>query len=567
VPIPSHLRPSRLRLASLLAAALLALPLAAQNPCAAAHDLRLVNGVIHTMDAHQRIVHEVTIQEGRFAYVGAAAGHALDPCTRTIDLHGRTVVPGLIDNHNHIVLFGMRPGHGIRLETAQSIPQAMAILRHRALQEPAGAWVTTLGDWTPHQFTENRLPTPAEIDHAVGDHPVLIDPAGAPAVANTLAQKFFAAKGIPIGPNGTIAPGAPLNDALNALRAIQTFASELQSQQYAMRYVARYGLTTNVDTGAFPLPGTPDLQGARSIPGLESLNSWTMYNALLQLHREHKMLVRVRIYFLPTDTAMNVPMLHTFLINNFPGLGDNMLRLSGIGEFANSWFANWAAGQHPANYEAALLQVAKYGWPFQQHSLSLAEDKFATTTFEQVNAVTPIAPLRWAVAHVPYIDLPTLERLKAIGAGVAVHGWKYLTGPGGPIPAGPPYRTVLASGIHTGAGSDAAAISVFDPWLIIYYMVTGKDAAGQLINPGQTITRQQALTLYTADNGWFFHETKDLGTIQTGKFGDLVVLNHDYFDPARVSDAGIKQIHSLLTVVGGRVVYSEMPGIAATTAQ
>ena len=88
----------------------------AQTPCAGSRDLRLINGRIHTMDKKDSVVPEVTIQEGIFAAVGKAANLRLNPCTKVIDLSGRTVVPGLVDNHNHIVLLGMRPGHDIRLE-------------------------------------------------------------------------------------------------------------------------------------------------------------------------------------------------------------------------------------------------------------------------------------------------------------------------------------------------------------------------------------------------------------------------------------------------------------------
>lgn len=544
--------------ATLLAGAMPAIPANAQNPCASATALRLIHGKIHTMDGQNRVVDEVTIQAGRFAYVGPIGNHALDPCTKVIDLHGRTVVPGLIDNHNHIVLFGMRPGHDIRLETATTIPQALALLKHRSQTIPARAWVTSLGDWSPAQFKENREPTLAELDSAVPNNPVLIDPAGGAAVTNSLGKTFFEGKGIAVSAQGAIAAGAPFLAALNALRAIQTPADEREGTLYAMRYTAQYGLTTSVDMGAFPLPGTPDMATAAATDGLESLNSRTMYDAFLALHREHKMLTRLRIYFLPTDTAMDVPMLRQYLLNNFPDFGDNMMKIAGIGEFATNWRYNWRAGERPANYEAALQLVAKSGWAFQQHTLSLAEDQFTTDTFEKVNAVTPIASLHWSIAHVPYINLETLNRLKAMGAGVAVHGWRYLNGAprNSTEPAGPPYRTVLESGIHAGAGSDAAAVSVLDPWLIIYYMVTGKDSAGVLINPGQTVTRQQAMELYTADNGWFTHEEDQLGTIEPGKLGDLVVLNHDYFDPAKVSDEGIKGLQSVLTVVGGREIYT-----------
>ena len=204
----------------------------------------------------------------------------------------------------------------------------------------------------------------------------------------------------------------------------------------------------------------------------------------------------------------------------------------GIGEFATVW-PLFGKVTPPANYEAALQLVAKQGWPFQQHSLSLAEDQLTASTFEKVNAVTPIADLRWSIAHVPHIDQETVNRFKALGAGIAVHPFEYLAGAPG---AGPPMRMIVDSGIHVGAGSDAAQISTLDPWLMIYYMVTGKNAAGTLINAGQTLTRMEALRLYTANNGWFFREEDRLGSIEPGKLGDVVVLSDDFLDPAKVPD-------------------------------
>jgi predicted amidohydrolase YtcJ len=117
---------------------------------------------------------------------------------------------------------------------------------------------------------------------------------------------------------------------------------------------------------------------------------------------------------------------------------------------------------------------------------------------------------------------------------------------------------ILDSGIHVGAGSDSAQISTLDPWLMIYYMVTGKNSSGALVNAGQQITRMEALRLYTAENGWFFHEEDKIGSIEPGKFGDLVVLSADFLDPRKVSDDGIRQLKSVLTIVDGRVVYDGM---------
>jgi len=248
-------------------------------------------------------------------------------------------------------------------------------------------------------------------------------------------------------------------------------------------------------------------------------------------------------------------MLKQRLMNAFDGSGDDMLRISGIGEFATQW-PLFGQVTPPANYLSALQLVAKQGWAFQQHSLSLAEDQLTAGTFEEVNKTAPIAPLRWSIAHVPRIDQGTVNRFKALGAGIAIHPFEYLAGGPG---AGPPIRMIVESGIHTGAGSDSAQISTLDPWPMIYYMVTGKNSSGVLINGGQQISRVQALRLYTVENGWFFREEANLGSIEPGKFGDLIALSEDYFDPQKVPDEGIRKLKSVLTVVDGRVVYSALP--------
>jgi predicted amidohydrolase YtcJ len=540
-------------LSATLALALRAQHTYAQDRCADARDVRLVNGRIVTMDARSSIVSEAVIQNGRFVTVGRASRTGLSPCTKVIDLRGRTAVPGLIDNHNHIVLLGIRPGHDTRLETAASIADVQAAIRARAKTVPAGEFITAMGGWNPAQFTEKRLPTLAELDAAAPEHPVLVYQAfTGPSATNTRGKAFLAGKGVAVSDAGAIAANAPSLAALNALRAIQTLADRKRGTLDAMAYSASVGVTTNADMGAFLIPGLPDSQDSFAADTLASADPFRMYDAFAELHRESKMLVRLRIFFLTMDTKPDVPMLRQRLLNNFNGFGDDMLRLSGVGEFASSWPL---FGQpNPTNYATALQFVAKQGWQFQQHSLSPAEDQLTVSTFETVNAATPIAPLHWAIAHAARIDLPTINRLKAIGAGIAVHPFGYLAGAPG---AGPPLRTIVDSGIRVGAGSDSAQISTLDPWLIIYYMVTGKNAAGLLINEGQQLTRMEALRLYTSGNGWFLREENTLGTIEPGKLGDVVVLSEDYFDPAKVPDEGIKRLRSVLTIVDGRIVHDE----------
>jgi predicted amidohydrolase YtcJ len=523
------------------------------DPCDGSRDLRVVNGRIHTMARGDSVVPEVTIQDGRFTAIGRVAGQRLSPCTRTLDVRGRTVVPGLIDNHNHIVLLGIRPGYHTPLESATSIKDVQTTIAARAKSVPAGAFITSMGGWNPAQFAEKRLPTLAELDAATSDHAVLVFQAfTGPAATNSRGRAFLTGRGIQVSDAGAIGANAPSIAALNALRAVQTLDDKKRGTLDAMAYSARVGVTTNVDMGAFNLPGTEHLQGSFEADTLASADQFRMYDAFLALHREGRMSTRLRIYYLTMDTRPDVPFLAERLRNSYYGMGDDWLRVSGIGEFGATWplFGQPA----PTNYVAALELIAKNGWAFQQHSLSPAENELTLKAFETVNAKIPIKDLRWSIAHVGVIDRPTVDRFKAIGAGIAVHPFQYLAGGRG----GPPLRMIVDSGIAVGAGSDSAQISTLNPWNMISYMVTGRSSDGALINAGQQLTRQEALRLYTADNGWFLKEEATLGTIEAGKLADLVVLSDDYFDPKRVPDDAIRRLRSVMTVVDGKVVYTEL---------
>ena len=541
---------------SLLAGSTMLTPAIAKDKdddrCAGSRDVRLVNGKIHTLDAKDLIVSSVTIQNGKIASVGNDGDPSGGPCMQVINLGGRTAVPGLVDNHNHFLLLGLRPGHDTRLETATSIADIQAAIRARVKTVKPGDWITAMGGWTPAQFAENRLPTLAELDAAAPANPVLVfNSFTGPSTTNTLGRNFFISKGITPDAAGNLnATGASIA-ALNALRAIQTFADKKQGTLDAMAYSASVGVTTNVDMGGFVIPGSKYSEASDQFDTLASWDPFTAYDPLLSLYDEGNVSVRVRIFFLSMDNTAAVPLTTQRVLNAFSNFGDDMVRSSGIGEFATSWplFGN----PFPTNYTAALTIVAQRGWAFQQHSLSLAEDQFSAGTFETVNNSTPIADLRWSVAHVPAIDATTVNRLKKIGAGVAVHPFRYLSGGTG---GGPPLRMIIDSGIRVGAGSDSAQISTLNPWNMIYYMVTGKNVAGRLVNAGQQITREEAIRLYTVNNGWFLKEEANLGSIEVGKFGDVVVLSDDYFNAVRVPDESIRKLHPVLTVVNGKVVYS-----------
>src|SRR5207344_813025 len=253
-------------LLAVLAASVVAMPAWADDDkdCKQGGSLRLVNGRIHTMDAKDQIVSSVLIKNGRFAAVGHGRGNDDGDCARTINLHGRTAVPGIIDSHNHIILLGLRPGRDARLENANSIGEALATLAARAAETRPGEWVTSIGGFTRNQFFRApqpvRFPTLAELTAAVPDHPVFImEGFSGPGATNALGKAFLTANGVPVAADGFVGGGfgtTPCTTALFLLRQMQTRESMLQGLRDAMRYAAGTGVTTHLDQGGFPF-GVP----------------------------------------------------------------------------------------------------------------------------------------------------------------------------------------------------------------------------------------------------------------------------------------------------------------------
>jgi predicted amidohydrolase YtcJ len=458
----------------------------------------------------------------------------------------------------------MRQGHEVQLENMVTIPDAMATLKTKAASVPKGAWVTTIGDWRTVQFHEKRDPTLQEIDAAVPDHPVVLVPANGADVTNTLGKKFFESKGIPVSETGVIAAGDPTWKVLAELRKLWTLEDAIGGTDYAQNYLLAYGLTTSVDMGFFATPGSPDLQDDQETNSIASLDPWSGYDAVVELNRRHRLNHRVRLFIISQDKDMDLPLLKQRLLNGFDRFGDDMLRVSGIGEFATPWMG-LPQGQRPPNFQAAMDLIAQHGWNFSQHDGTPADEQYLAEVFGKANEVAPIANLHWSMAHVRSMDPQLIARVKELNVGLALHSGRYLSAggarrPGVPEngPVGPYYKTLLASGARVGAGSDAGDFAVLNPWLNIYYIVTGKDVTGALVNDGEQVSRQQAVKLYSADNGWFFREEDSIGSIEPGKLGDLAVLSADFFDPKKVSDEDIKKMKSVLTVVGGKVVYDDL---------
>jgi predicted amidohydrolase YtcJ len=538
-------------------------------------DLVLVDGRIHTMDATNRIVSSVAIKDGRFLEVGNVGRHSYGRGTKVIDLNGRTVVPGIIDNHNHIVLMGNRPGYHTPLENAYSIKDVQEIYAARAARIPQNAWITTIGGFhfnhiygTPGDQKTGRFPTLTELDAAVPNNPafMMISFTGAGAT-NTAGMSILQSQGVTVDPtNGSVPAGTSgCSKALLFLR--QTLLDPVARRRSvldAMNYAVSVGVTTHLDQGAFQATNT-------TADGAAHEDNFTMHIPFLEVYDESKGIVRLRINFLHMESDQNTPELAQRLKNAFPFFGDDMVRTGGIGEF----IAQGTSAASP--FKSAAEKVAQANWRAEVHSLGRrqtptsapADFELEIMGFEAANEKFPgvVRDKRWVIAHVPGITQEWIDRLQAIGGNLSLTGWQYLNGtlPTSTVApyAGPPFRMIVDSGnrtngIHSGMSSDGMQIAPMNPWIHMYFATTGKNARGDLINPGQQITRQEVLSLYTSRNGWFLREEDQLGSIEEGKLADLVALNLDYFSVK--DDEALKRIRSALTVVDGDVVYDNLDG-------
>jgi hypothetical protein len=523
---------------------------AQQSACS---QLVLYNGKIATMDARNTMATSITIRGDRIQAVGTTRGVPKhDGCARLIDLRGRTVLPGIIDSHNHLVQISLRPGRDMReIENAFSIPELQQAIRAKAAAIGATDWITAIGGWAPSQFTERRMPTLAELDVAAPNHPVYLQSGfTGPSVTNSKGKAFLDQKGVPVGADGAIGANAPSSAAWNALKALQTDADRLLGAVDAMAYAARMGLTMSADKGGSWPADTPGAKGLALVgPGASNeINPFTAYDAFLALAREDRMAVRLRVFFYMQDLTPQLPFLAARFNNQFVDFGNDWLRVSGVGERIH------AASAPPEVYEAAVRLTAQKRWTYDQHANDLADQNSILGVWERINATFPLKDLRWCLAHVPGIDVETLNRVKALGAGVSITGGRYLSGtPGQP---GSPFRRMLESGVPTGYGGDGGSVAPISPWPHLYYLVTGRNSAGAEVEPAeQRLTRMEALRVYTVNQGWFTKEEQRVGSIETGKLADVVVLSDDVLDPQRVPDAMIRRIKSVLTIVGGRIVY------------
>jgi predicted amidohydrolase YtcJ len=511
----------------------------ATDACPGGKDIVLTHGKILTVDAADRTVDTVRIRGHRFLTVGEPVNRG-ERCVQVVDLGGRTVIPGLIDNHTHFVRTAQAPGPFIEgLEAADSIKALQAALATAARKAEPGEWLAAIGGFTPIQFAERRLPTRQELSAAVADHPVYMQVGySTRGIVNDAGRRVLAAAGIPTSDAGDVA-----TDGAGLTFVIRSASEARMKRRFPdyMKYAVSLGLTTVVDQACC------DWLGAH-------LTAADRPNLKIAEHfwRTGQLLLRLRIQYDHRDTRDqgDIHSASARIENATQGLGDQMYKAVRLGEQVI------AGGASDSEVFDVYLRAANAGWALSQHTIKEEEIERYLRIMEQVAARTPISSLRWTLEHVFEITPTQIERLKRIGVGVRVQDHDYIRNSNSSWKAGPPYRTLLESGIRMGAGSDSAVVGALNPWLGLYFMVTGKDAGGELLLPGQQIGRRDALRLYTAANAWFDFEEHDMGSIEAGKLADLVVLDKPYLE---ISDEEIRQMKPVLTMVGGRVVHARAP--------
>ena len=524
---------------------------------AQAPDMVLLNAKIVSADEKGATHQALAIRDRRIAALGntATIKRMAGKTTKVVDLGGRTVIPGLIDSHIHAIRAALSYSTEVHWFGAQALDEALGRLRDAARKAKPGEWLIVAGGWTDEQFKERRRPTQAELIAAAPDNPVYVQWMYGWAMLTPLAHKALGLNSEADVPGG----GKFVRDAAgNASGAIAggivqlfdklplpTNEQKVDGTRKFFRELNRLGVTGLIDPGGFNM--TPE-----------------QYAPLFQVWRDKQLTVRVRYAYFSQKRGKELEELKELTQLVPMGFGDDMLRFNGVGErvtFGMYNNDNPTDAQKEEFYQAAKW-AAERGYTLTQHWHNDTSIHHLLDVYERINREMPIAKLRWSIAHLNNGTEATFARMKALGIGWAMQDAMYYDGERELKERGadalrrmPPMRTAMKAGVVIGAGTDAHRVANYNPFIALRWMLDGKSAGGvALRGPEETPTRLEALRMYTSRSAWFAHDDARRGSLVVGKLADLAVLDKDYLT---VPVEQIGGIQSLLTLVGGRVVYAD----------
>jgi hypothetical protein len=519
-------------------------------------DTVLVNGRITTLDGTSSVSEALAIEAGRITATGSAEEmrKLAGPATKIIDLNGRTVIPGLIDSHIHAIRAGFRYATEVHWDGATSIGEAMERLRSTAVHAAPGAWLIVAGGWTPRQFTESRRPTEAEVTAVAAEHPVYIQLFYGSMLINAIGRERLGITSEEDLPgaifdhgNGWIAgPSAAITSTYSRLPK-PDMEQAIDGTRRFLRELTRFGLTGVIDPGGHNLDAED-------------------YAALFRLWRERSLPLRVVYSISAPRPGKELEDFETYTRFLPMGTGDDWLRFNGIGECVTWGMYNNETPDEAdkAEFYRVALWAAKQGMTLTVHWNNDGSVHHLLDVLEQVNREIPLAKLRWSIAHLHDASDSSLQRMKALGVGWLMQDGLYFSAPSyiaerGPdqMRRTPPIVTALRLALPVGGGTDANRVMVPNPFVSLRWMLDGRTVDGIATRGAEEIpSREQALRLYTQGSAWFAHDEDRRGRLMPGMLADLAVLSEDYFS---VSVSRIAQIESLLTMVGGKVVYAAGP--------
>jgi predicted amidohydrolase YtcJ len=538
---------------------LCAVVLFAAPVCAQPADTVLLNGKLVTLDAARPRAEAIAIRDGRILAVGRSADieGLAGPATRRIDLAGRTVIPGLIDSHIHAIRAGLTFATEVHWIGAGSLAEALGRITAAARNAPKGAWLVVAGGWTERQFREGRRPTQAEIAAAAPDHPVyvqilysavLLSPGGDEALGLAAHPDLVARLKVETAsdgrPTGWLSgDNRAVSDLFNLLPR-PSFEQQVAGTRAFFRTLNSLGVTGVLDPGGYNMP-------------IEE------YRPLFHLWRERGLTVRVAYNLCAPRRDHELEDLQALTAAMPMGFGDDWLRFNGIGE--NVTWGMYNNDTPSEAQRAQLLRVLRWAAPrglsatFHWHNDRSVD--VLLDVLEEVNRETPVAKLRWSVAHLNDASPQSLARIKALGMGWLVQNALYFRGEAFIGQRGldvarlsPPIATALRMNVPVGGGTDAHRVMSYNPFVALQWMLDGRTVSGTPIRgPEEIPSREDALRIYTLGSAWFAHDDHRRGSLSVGKLADLAVLDADYLTMP-VEDIG--GLVSLFTMTGGRVVYA-----------
>jgi hypothetical protein len=485
-----------------------------------------------------------------------------------IDAGGRRIIPGLNDSHIHLVRGARDYNLELRWDGVRSLERGLQMIAEQAKRTPKGQWVRVVGGWSPYQFAEKRVPTIAELNAAAPDIPTyvlfaysegLLNRAGMAALGWTPDTKPPEGGSYEFVDGGAILrkPAAAYTP-IGKLPALSA-EDQLNSTQHFFRELNRFGLTSVIDAGGTNLPYPNDYDALAKLatrPGFPIRVSNLLFAQRPGTEREF-------YEKLSAEEKRNVNQAASRLNGYvFEGAGEVLV-------WSSADFEDFMAARPELKpqMERELAEVTRLvagkQWPIRQHATYDQSVTRILDVFEPIFKETGYRG-RWGIDHAETITPRNIARIKSMGGAIAVqdrmaYAGEYFTERYGAEAAAhaPPIRQMLDAGLIVGAGTDATRVASYNPWISLYWMVTGKTVGGtQLASPENRLSRDEALRLYTVGSAWFSGEEKMKGTIAPGQFADFAILSADYLT---VPDEQIRSIESLLTVTGGDVVYSAAP--------